>query len=132
MGNGVPMSWYHAKKAVRERITANRNRYKQAAVEHAMLEAPAIRAQDAPSVPEFSKEHFKDVVIDGQRRWLLLPQFVHAVRRLKTSVGPAMYCRACGQDVPEGALRIYFKFRWFSTDSKTQSGCVHHLASVCG
>ncbi len=127
----VRMSWYHARKAVRERIATNRKRYSQA-LDQDLLEQQAIRALAAESVPEFRKENFRPVDIDDQRRWLLLPQFVHAVRRQKTSVGPAMYCRACGQDIRDGELRIYFKFRWFSTDSKTQSGCVHHLASVCG
>ena len=125
------MSWHHARKAVRERITANRNRYREAAIEHAMLEAPAIRAQDAPSVPEFSGENFRPAEIDGQRRWLLLPQFVQAVRRQKTSVGKAMYCRACGQDIRDGELRIYFRYKW-DGQSEERSGCVHHLASVCG
>jgi hypothetical protein len=97
-----------------------------------MLEAPAIRVSDAPALAEFTKENFRDVMIDGQRRWLLLPQLVFAVRRQKTSVGPAMYCRACGHEISEGALRIYFKFRWFSTDVKAQTGAVHHIGSVCG
>jgi hypothetical protein len=125
------MSWYHAKKATRERIAANRRRYNEAPLRDE-LEQQAIRELSLPSLPVFNSENFKPVDIDGQRRWVLLPQFVFAVRRHKTSVGPAMYCRACGQDIPEGALRIYFRFRWFRTDEKEQTGCIHHLAYECG
>ncbi len=128
-GKGVSVSWHHARKAIGERMAANRRRYNEAPLRDA-LEAQAIRALAAPSAPVLSKENFRPAEIDGQTRWLLLPEFVSAVRRQAAQLGPAMYCRACGQDIPEGAPRTYFTFRWFSTDGKVQTGCVHHVECV--
>jgi hypothetical protein len=71
-GKGVSVSWHHARKAIGERMAANRRRYNEAPLRDA-LEAQAIRALAAPSAPVLSKEHFRPVERDGQTRWLLLP-----------------------------------------------------------
>jgi hypothetical protein len=128
-GKGVSVSWKPARTAIRERIAANRRRYNEAPLRDE-FEAQAIRALAAPSGPVLSKEHFRAVERDGVTRWVLLPEFVSVVRRQSARLGPSMYCRACGQDIPDGAPRTYFTFRWFDTDSKAQTGCVHHVECV--
>jgi hypothetical protein len=116
---------------VLKRMAANQRRA-AGVIDRDLLEQQAIRALSAPSVPVLNKEHFRPVEIDGQARWLLLPEFVSVVRRQNARLGPEMYCRACGQDITNGAPRTYFTFRWFSTDSKEQTGCVHPTECVRG
>jgi hypothetical protein len=125
------MAWKKARQSVRDRMAANRRKYREAPLRDA-LEAQARHtlATTSPAVIVFTSEHFRPVERDGQRRWLLLPQLVSNVRRQAAKLGPAMYCRACGADIPEGAPRIYFKFRWVSTDATEKTGCVHHVECV--
>ena len=121
------MSWHHAKKATRQRIAANKRRYEEAPLRD-RVEEQTIRAlaQRKPvSQPVFSKEHFRPVERNGETRWLLLPDCVYALEYCGSQPGPAMYCRACGEDIPEGAPRLYFHFRWLNSDSRQQSGAVH-------
>jgi hypothetical protein len=52
------MSWYHARKAIRERVAANKRRYSEAPLRDA-LEAQAIRAlreKQAAKTTEQTKE----------------------------------------------------------------------------
>lgn len=118
------------KSNVWNRINANRKRY-AAGREQDDREAQAIKAlaeKKPVSQPVFCKDHFRPVEHNGETRWLLLPECVYTLNYCGSQRGPAMYCRACGEDIPEGAPRLYFKFRWVNTDSRQQSGAVH---SIC-
>jgi hypothetical protein len=113
-----------------KKINANRQRLQRARD----IDTSFLGFQDQrEALPVFTSRHFRPFEkIDGQRRWLLLPEFVSLVRKKSAQIGPAMYCRACGQDIPEGAPRIYFKFRWSSNDTKESSGCVHRAHDCVG
>jgi hypothetical protein len=121
------MGWNKARQSVRERMAANRRRYNEAPLRDS-LEQQAIRAlaeRKPVSQPVFCKDHFRPVERNGETRWLLLPDCVAALNYCGSQPGPAMYCRACGEDMADGAPRLYFKFRWVNTDNRQQSGAVH-------
>jgi hypothetical protein len=122
------MSFYHARKAVRERIAKNRRRYSEAPPREA-LEAQAIRALSTQSAPIFDKRHFRPLKRSGVTRWVLQLEAVQTLRKLnaandQSDLGGMCYCRECGHDISRYEYRIPFEYRW-DANSETQIGFIH-------